>query len=161
MNKMEIPKCKINTNEAIRKTIVNGICNTVRETPNGNCINFDDIVENLGFGGPEYSKYKYCSIKEAKARLSKILTYYSNCTIVDKSGVCKEELEALRLKSEAMKKIKTATQEMKSKNMEITEKTILEYLDSQDARNHEKYRTWITVFCSQGIVNEGKNVEER
>ena len=47
MSRLEIPKYEINTREAIRNTLVKGICNTVGKLPNGAFVNFDEIVNNL------------------------------------------------------------------------------------------------------------------
>ena len=42
MSRLEIPKYEINTREAIRNTLVKGICNTVGKLPNGAFVNFDE-----------------------------------------------------------------------------------------------------------------------
>ena len=160
MSRLEIPKYEINTREAIRNTLVKGICNTVGKLPNGAFVNFDEIVNNLGIESLPYLGLKHQAVSEAKLRLSKILTYVDNVAIVDRNHVEREQIEAIHLRNRAMQKIKETMGQMKQQNLAITEESILEHLTQQDERNRDRYATWLKVFWTQGMLEEKTDKED-
>lgn len=160
MSRLEIPKYEINTREAIRNTLVKGICHKVEEMENGTMVDFKEIVDSLEIEELPYLHLKQQAIKEAKLRLNNILTYVDDVVLVDRNHIKREQIEAMHLKSDALQKIKNVMGQMKQQNKEITEKSILEYLTQQDERNQKRYATWLKVFWTQGMLEEKTDKEE-
>ena len=83
MSKLEIPRCEINTREALQNILVDGICHTVRNMENGMIVDFKEIVEDLKIDDLPYLHLKQQAIKEAKLRLNNVLTYVDDMIFLD------------------------------------------------------------------------------
>lgn len=156
----------IATNETIIDSIKREMINRVQKMPDGEAINFEElmieIIKNNGIKmkrSPLKEKRMVYQVRQMLRARQEVSCLKDGNYIKDKYGIIADQEAATIKREEAIQVGERIKKEIEAEGKKATKEEILDCLE-ENFKENQLYRTWITVLCSNGTLLEKEDENE-